>query len=158
MPRIAIRTAAGVAATALFLTACAQQGGPSNETLGTLGGAAGGAILGSQIGGGSGQTAATAVGAVLGALAGRELARRMSPDDQQRAVAAERTAVARNEAITWNSPDTGARGSIDPVRTYTNAQGELCREYTHTVIIDGRPETAQGTACQQQDGTWRLAA
>jgi len=140
------------------LGACAQGQGPSNETLGTLGGAAGGAILGSQIGGGSGKTAATAIGAVLGALAGREIARSMSEADQQRAYSAERTAVARNESITWNNPETGNRGTIEPVRTYTNDAGNLCREYTHSVYINGRPETARGTACRQDDGTWRLVA
>ncbi|WP_225889931.1 RT0821/Lpp0805 family surface protein [Indioceanicola profundi] len=156
--RMPARLTAVAAAAAMSLGACTQGQGPSNETLGTLGGAAGGAILGSQIGGGSGRTAATAIGAVLGALAGREIAQRMSSADQERAATAERTAVARNEAITWNNPDTGARGTIEPVRTYTNAEGNLCREYTHTVYIDGQPETARGTACRQDDGTWRLVA
>lgn len=152
------RMTAVAAIAAMSLGACAPGQGPDNETLGTLGGAAGGALIGSQIGGGSGKTAATAIGAVLGALAGREIARSMSEADQQRAATAERTAVARNEPITWSNPDTGARGSIEPVRTYTNAQGNLCREYTHTVYIEGQPETARGTACREDDGTWRLVA
>ena len=30
-----------------------------------------------------------------------------------------------------------------------------CREYTTTVVIDGRTERAHGTACRQPDGIWQ---
>jgi surface antigen len=29
-----------------------------------------------------------------------------------------------------------------------------CRDYTHTIYIDGRPQTMRGTACRNPDGTW----
>ena len=32
--------------------------------------------------------------------------------------------------------------------------GRSCRSYTHTIYIDGRPQTARGTACRNPDGTW----
>jgi len=152
------RTALALA-LALGLGACQQgQGGLNDETIGTLGGAGAGAILGSQFGGGTGNTVATAAGAVLGALAGRELARYLSEDDQQEALEAERTAVARNQPISWRNPSSGNQGTIEPVRTYRNDQGNLCRDYTHVITVDGRQETASGTACRQEDGTWRLVA
>lgn len=154
--RRVLRTTAASLAMVAMLGACAQGQRPGNETLGTVGGAAAGGILGSQIGGGTGNVVATGVGAVLGALAGRELAKRLSSQDQERAATAERTAVARNESITWNNPDTGNRGTIEPNRTYTNSDGRTCRDYSHTVYVDGQPETARGTACQQADGTWTL--
>ncbi len=156
--RSAYRNTAAALATMAMLGACAQGQGPSNETLGTVGGAAAGGILGSQVGGGAGNVVATGVGAVLGALAGREIAKRMSGQDQERAATAERTAVARNEAITWNNPESGNRGTIEPNRTYTNQQGRTCRDYTHTVYVDGQPEKVNGTACQQADGTWTLVS
>ncbi|HYE49094.1 MAG TPA: RT0821/Lpp0805 family surface protein [Azospirillaceae bacterium] len=149
-----LRSTAVALAAALSLGACAE--GPSNKTIGTVGGAAGGALIGSQIGSGSGKTAATIIGGVLGALAGREIADRLSDDDRERATSAERTAVARNETITWSNPDTGNRGSINPSRTYTASDGRLCREYTHTVYVNGQAEEARGTACRQEDGTWTL--
>jgi hypothetical protein len=31
----------------------------------------------------------------------------------------------------------------------------FCREYTKRVVIDGRWETAYGTACLQPDGSWQ---
>ncbi|WP_240002274.1 RT0821/Lpp0805 family surface protein [Oleisolibacter albus] len=147
--------AAAIAAT-LVLGACAQGQGPSNETIGTLGGAAGGALLGSQFGGGSGKFATTALGAVLGGLAGRAVASSMSDADQERASRAEEAAVSRNETIRWNNPDSGNSGNVEPVRTYTDADGNLCRAYTHTVYIEGKPEQASGTACRQSDGRWHL--
>lgn len=149
-----IRKMAACAVVMLSLGAC-QTTSPG-ETLGTLGGAAAGGLLGSQIGGGTGKLAATAVGTLIGALAGRELGKRLGGTDQRQATQAEERAVLRNEPITWNNPETGYRGRVQPTRTYESQAGQLCRDYTHTVYISGRAETARGTACRQADGTWRL--
>ncbi|HEV7369042.1 RT0821/Lpp0805 family surface protein [Arenibaculum sp.] len=154
-----IRKIAICSALALSLGACAQDGtgGIDSGTIGTIGGAAGGALLGSQIGSGTGQLAATAAGTLIGALAGREIAGRLAPAEQRQAVAAERTALTRNEEIAWSNPESGRRGVIEPVRTYEQ-NGRLCREYVHTVYIGGQAEMARGTACQQPDGTWQIVA
>ncbi len=34
--------------------------------------------------------------------------------------------------------------------------GPYCREFQTTVVIDGRPQSAHGTACQQPDGSWAV--
>ncbi|HEY0902066.1 MAG TPA: hypothetical protein VGD95_08080 [Micavibrio sp.] len=34
--------------------------------------------------------------------------------------------------------------------------GDYCREYTRTVSIGGRLQTAYGTACYQPDGDWKI--
>lgn len=148
------RKIAACAIVALTLGAC--EGQSTGETVGTLGGAAGGALLGSQFGSGTGQLATTAIGTLVGALAGRELAQRLEPNQQQQAVAAEETAIRNNETITWNDPQSNRGGEVQPLRTYTNASGQTCREYAHTVYIEGEAQTARGTACQQADGTWRV--
>jgi len=31
-----------------------------------------------------------------------------------------------------------------------------CREFQTTIVVDGRPEKAHGTACLQPDGTWQV--
>lgn len=36
------------------------------------------------------------------------------------------------------------------------AEGQTCREYQSTTMIDGRPQASYGTACLQPDGTWRI--
>lgn len=35
-------------------------------------------------------------------------------------------------------------------------QDRYCREYTRTVWIDGRAQSAYGTACLQPDGAWQI--
>lgn len=42
-----------------------------------------------------------------------------------------------------------------PAPVAAATQGE-CREYQSTVVIAGRPQPAYGTACRQQDGSWRI--
>jgi len=47
--------------------------------------------------------------------------------------------------------------SADPAGpTYMSRSGHLCREYRTTIIIEGRPQPAYGTACQMPDGSWQV--
>ncbi len=41
-----------------------------------------------------------------------------------------------------------------PLRTFLDADGNECREYTHVVTIGGRQETGEGITCRQRDGSW----
>jgi len=61
-----------------------------------------------------------------------------------------------NQAADWVNPDTGRSGAVVPMRTYENAQGQPCREFTTTIIIGDREEQGYGTACRQPDGSWQL--
>jgi len=153
-----IRAVALGTVMALSVGACQTSSMSSTETVGTLGGAVAGGLLGSRFGGGAGKLATTAVGTLLGAYAGRELARRFGDADQARASDAEERAVANNQTITWNNPQSGNSGAIQPTRTYRDSSGQTCRDYTHTVTIDGKKEVARGTACRQADGNWKLVS
>ncbi|MCG8359860.1 MAG: hypothetical protein MI920_30210 [Kiloniellales bacterium] len=62
------------------------------------------------------------------------------------------------QTIVWNNPDSGARGSVTPVRDGTSASGEYCREFQQTVTISGRTQETYGTACRQRDGSWRVVS
>ena len=31
-----------------------------------------------------------------------------------------------------------------------------CREFQTTIVVDGQPQNAHGTACQQPDGSWQV--
>ncbi|MGQ9371075.1 RT0821/Lpp0805 family surface protein [Azospirillum sp. ST 5-10] len=158
-----LRMKVACAAVALSLTACQGSGGfgglgdmNTTETIGTVGGAAGGALLGSQFGSGSGQLATTAIGTLLGAYAGNMLAKNFSGNDRSRAVNAEQQAVVQNETVTWNNPQSGYSGTVQPQGTFRNSAGQLCRQYTHTVNTGNGSDSAQGVACQQANGTWQL--
>jgi surface antigen len=63
-----------------------------------------------------------------------------------------------NQASTWVNPDTGVSGTVVPVRTFQNNQGQPCREFQRTILIGGREERGYGTACRQPDGSWRIVS
>lgn len=143
----------------LALGACeTMQGMGPKQGLGTAVGAVGGGLAGSQIGSGSGRLWATGAGALLGAFVGSEIGG--SLDKADRAYAEQASSRAHSaplgETISWENPQSGNHGTITPVKQGKSSSGELCREYQQTIVVEGRAETAYGTACQQADGTWRL--
>jgi surface antigen len=130
--------------------------GPKENT-GTLVGALAGAAIGSQIGGSTGTRIAAGVGgAALGGLLGNRIGAAMDDDDKRRAYAAQLDALESGPPgapVAWENPDSGRRGTVVPGPTY-DRRGARCRGYTHTIYIDGRPQTARGEACRNPDGTW----
>lgn len=140
----------------LGLAVAGCQAGRENETMGTLLGAAAGGLVGSQFGSGSGQALATAAGIVAGGLIGNRIGASLDEADRQRALAAEYRALQYGppEApVVWRDPDSSVYGEVVPGPTYQQ-RGLDCRDYTHTIYIDGTPQVARGTACRNPDGTW----
>lgn len=144
---------------AFSMTACQTLEGRGNKEL--IGGASGavvGGILGSKVGGGSGQLWATGAGALLGTFVGSEIGK--SLDRADLAYAGEATQTAHTapigETISWDNPDSGNYGNVTPTRDGYSSSGRYCREYQQTIYVGGQQETAYGTACQQQDGTWEI--
>lgn len=129
----------------------------TGQTIGALGGAALGGLAGSQIGSGTGNLAATAGGAVLGALIGSQVGGSFDRQNELAAIRAQDQALITNAPITWNDPRGDIYGTVAPIRTY-QSNGRYCREYVHTVYIDGRAREAQGLACQQADGSWQIVS
>jgi surface antigen len=150
-----------VAVVALTLAACAgdlESGRGPNEGTGTLLGAGTGALLGAAVaGGGTGnRLAGAAIGGLLGGLIGNRIGAALDDEDKQRAYAAQLDALDRGPsgaAVSWQNPDSGRHGTVVPGPAYQQA-GRNCRSFTHTIYIDGRPQTARGTACQNPDGSW----
>ena len=148
-------------AAMLALSACAQ--GPyatqsQKETAGALVGAAAGGLLGGQLGEGSGKTVSAVAGALLGAWAGSQVVRGMSQQDysyyQDASTRASTAPV--GQTINWYNPQSGNYGTVTPVREGRSSTGGYCREFSQTIVVDGRSERAYGTACQNPDGTWRI--
>ncbi|MCC6887253.1 MAG: hypothetical protein IT536_01740 [Hyphomicrobiales bacterium] len=146
-----------VAAT---LSACA--GDPYSPTpkqdSGALTGALMGGILGAAVGGpGAGnRIAGAAVGAIAGGLIGSAIGASLDEEDRRMAYAAEMQALehgAPGVAVGWRSGRTAYYGNVVPGPYFDNG-GRRCRAYTHTIFINGRPESARGTACRAPDGRW----
>jgi len=139
----------------LTLAIAGCQTPPDKQQTGAVVGGVLGGVLGSNVGEGRGQTAATIVGVLIGAVIGGEIGKYMDQADQlkaQQALENNKT----NQAASWHNPDTGHDVSVTPTRTYTASTGQNCREYTTAVTIDGKKQTAHGTACRQDDGSWKV--
>ena len=155
-----MRSAVFVVLVGASLAACAGDrytGTGPKENTGTLVGALAGAAIGSQFGGGTGERIAAGVaGAAIGGILGNRIGAAMDDEDKQRAYAAQMDALETGRSgapVAWENPDSGRRGSIIPGPAY-DRRGTKCREYTHTIYIDGRPQVARGAACRNPDRTW----
>jgi surface antigen len=56
--------------------------------------------------------------------------------------------------VAWRNPETGHHGTIVPGPAY-QSNGQTCREFSHTVYVDERPQTGRGSSCRNSDGTWQ---
>jgi surface antigen len=149
-----------VAIVTMALAGCAgnpETGTGPRENTGTAVGAITGALIGSQFGGSTGSRVAAGVaGAAIGGLIGNRIGASLDDDDRQRAYAAQMQALETGPSgapVSWRNPDSGRYGSVVPGPAYQQAGG-TCRQYTHTIYIDGKPQTARGAACRNPDGTW----
>jgi len=128
---------------------------PSKQTIGTVGGAGLGAVVGSRFGKGEGRVAAVAVGTLLGAVAGSAIGASMDQGDASKTQQALETTPS-GQSVTWSNPDSKAQYEVTPVSSFKK-NGQDCRNYTTVAIIDGNRETLEGSACRQPDGTWKAA-
>mgnify|MGYP003646151829 CR=1 FL=1 len=127
----------------------------SKQDMGTMTGALTGGLVGSTIGQGRGQVLATAAGAVAGGYIGNKIGKSMDETDRLKAQAA----IEHNktgQASTWTNPDSGARYTVKPKKTYQRANRQYCREYIMTAVIGGEKQQTYGTACRQPDGSWKV--
>lgn len=141
-----------------FVTAGCADGGLNKQQGGTLLGAAGGGLLGSQFGGGRGQLVFTALGVLGGALLGNQVGQSLDRADQiyaNQAASRGLESVPAGQAVTWKNPDNGNHGSFTPTQTYQGSNG-YCREYQQTINVGGRVEKGYGKACRDSSGQWRI--
>ena len=99
---------------------------------------------------------APVTGVAIGSMIGTRIGAAMDDEDKRRAYAAQVQALESGPSgapVAWRNPDSGRYGSVVPGPSYQQ-QGMNCRQYTHTIYIDGRPQTARGSACRNPDGTW----
>jgi surface antigen len=147
-----------VALIPALLPACS--GDTANQDTGLIVGGIAGGIIGNQVGKGTGNVLATVAGAVVGGIVGSEIGRSMDEQDRRLAEQAEYAALEEGESDRprrWRNPDNGRYGDVVPGRPYKRASVD-CRDYTHTVYIEGKPRTMRGTACRNPDGTWKNMA
>lgn len=149
-----IKIYAAVAMAGLMLSACAPDSGPKETSGALLGGLAGG-LLGNTIGHGKGRAAATILGAALGAVVGGKVGRSLDDEDRNYAYGAATRSFTSGREVTWENPESGHRGRFRS-RPSSHRDVGPCRDFDHTIWVDGEPELIEGTACQTADGRWHV--
>jgi len=93
-----------------------------------------------------------------GGMVASTLAEKLDPADRAIAAAAEGRALdgpGEGAPQIWRSP-SGAFGEVSAGASFQSG-GRPCRDFTHTIYINKRPEVAQGTACRT-GRAWRLVS
>lgn len=153
--------------TASMLTACTEPDGSpgrgienggslSKANVGVAAGVVTGGLIGSAIGSGVGQTVAIIGGGLLGGYLGNEIGASLDRADDEAYRRASQNAMETGRTRHWKNSDTGHYGSVTPHKRYRNDEGTYCREYTQTIVVDGKKHKGHGTACRGADGTWRI--
>ena len=122
----------------LVLAACAGDGGLSTSPAG---------------GGPNAFTGSVPPGAAPSAI---PVTAALDPRDRPAAGAAHLRALQFGEPgapVAWRNPETGHHGTIVPGPAY-QSNGQTCREFSHTVYVDSRPQTGRGSSCRSADGSW----
>ncbi len=57
------------------------------------------------------------------------------------------------QPVEWKNPVSGNSGVVTASKTYDVGLSN-CRQYVHSLIVNGETKTALGTACKEQDGNW----
>jgi surface antigen len=147
---------------ALTLAACVSDpnSGP-NQTAGTAFGALAGGVAGASLGRSTstrvaGAVAGATVGGIVGNAIGASFDQSLNERDRQQAFAAQNRALQYGEPgapVGWRNPETNHRGTIVPGPAYQTG-GATCREFSHTMYIDNKPQIVRSTACRNPDGSW----
>ncbi|WP_037071440.1 membrane protein [Rhizobium sp. CF142] len=112
-----------------------------------------GATTRGLFGGGRPPASAAFISALQGGIVGRTGVE-LDDSDKQRALEAEYRALegaAVGQPVTWTGRD--AKGSVVAAAPY-QVGSQNCRQYTHTVTVDGKDTLARGAACRNENGTW----
>lgn len=84
-------------------------------------------------------------------VVGGPIGQSLDDKDRAAAIAAQQEAVASGARKSWRGAH-GAYGFIAP-----GPESGDCRDYTHKIFINGRPQEAKGQACRQ-NGEWRVTS
>jgi surface antigen len=137
------------------LGACSPQGMGPRQEVGIVSGALLGGAAGNVIG--RGDAASTLAGALLGGIIGGAIGADLDAQEQRLAARAEFQALDTGRPMTWRGERREVRGEVIPGPSFREGR-QLCREYTHTIYIGGRPQEGFGTACREPDGSWRIVS
>jgi hypothetical protein len=62
----------------------------------------------------------------------------------------------KDTSMPWENPNTGARGTITPIASAYNQDGQTCRDFLASFVSGSSQAWLQGEACKQQRGEWEV--
>jgi surface antigen len=132
-------------ASVLALGGCASSNSRSSSLVGSF---AGGASAGRNAG----------IAAIGTGLVGGPMGASLDPSDRRLALEAEYQALEYTLAgkpVSWTGTNGGVAGEVVAYQPY-RVGSQDCRQYMHTVNVEGRSQTLRGAACRNEDGSWSL--
>ncbi|MBZ0164439.1 MAG: hypothetical protein K8H74_17230 [Notoacmeibacter sp.] len=149
MQRLSMMVFAGICSALVGVSGCATSGAGAQSGANSIGPLA----LG-ETGTSRGAEALTA--SLRGGLLSDIPEVALSGDDTRLALGAEYRALEykkAGETVTWEGTDGKERGEVSSGQPYRVGTQD-CRQYSHTVFVNGQPYTARGAACRNEDGSW----
>lgn len=128
----------------------------NREAIGTVLGAAVGAVVLNRTATPENRTVATVVGAMAGAVIGNRIGRKL--DESDRGCLGHALELGDpGRRIEWANESTGVRYEVAP-GDERDRNGKACREFTLVEMAGSGGKLAQrGLACQSQPGVWEVA-
>lgn len=158
MTKVPVAKSLIVAVMSVLLLASCQSTGSDNEAAGTVIGGLVGLGLGA-LAGRDARPATMMMGAIVGGAAGNAIGRKLDEADRIKRDQLRQQSLeqGRNyDTAGWYNPDSGNSGYVTPQNSYQANNGQYCREFIETVVINGEEQKAYGTACRQPDGSWQI--
>ena len=62
------------------------------------------------------------------------------------------------EATRWQNPESGASGTVTPLKTWKTTSGTYCRSYDEKIVLaSGKSLNRRGVACRASNSRWESA-
>ncbi len=135
-----------------------RQDNRNDQVAGAVIGGILGGVVGNQVFKGE-RGLGTVAGVILGGVAGSQIAKSGDDCDRYYASYAYQDAFENprpNQRVRWRNERSGNYGYIQAADVYRDRRGNTCRNYEQEIYVNGRRQVAEGVACQNRDGSWRI--
>ncbi|MEJ8473974.1 RT0821/Lpp0805 family surface protein [Roseibium algae] len=111
----------------------------------------------SQYGASSSTVSESEASTAISVLVNNEFGQALDKSDHKAVADAQKQALRSKgvgASVSWQNEETGHSGRVRPGAIY-QVNDTACREFTHEMVLNGAPLSARGTACRQENGSWK---